>query len=92
MRGQTAVFASDIGSREEMKDNIKNEEKLDKDLKVKLGDSLASVVPMAGLDVHNSFSRVKSVNQINLRPRSSSLSSHASTYVSELAMLFKPPR
>ena len=81
-----------VNSHEEMKDSIKNEEKLDKDLKVKLGDSLASVVPMDGLDVHNSFSRVKSVNQINLRPRSSSLSSHASTYVSELAMLFKPPR
>ena len=38
-----------VNSHEEMKDNIKNEEKLDKDLKVKLGDSLASVGPMAGL-------------------------------------------
>ena len=81
-----------VNSHEEMKDNIKNEERLDKHLKVKLGESLASVPPMAGLDVHNSFSKVKSVNQINLRPRSSSFSSHASTYVSELAMLFKPPR
>jgi len=60
-------------------------------LKVKIGKNLPSF-PMAGLDVHNSFSRAKSVNQINPRLRSSSFSSNASTYLSELAMLFKPPR
>ena len=76
------IFLSDLSGDEEMKDNIRNEEKQCQ----KRERSLTSFQPMAGLDIHNSFSRVKSVNQT-----SSSFSS-SSSYLAELAMLLKPPR